>query len=159
MGENERIYRIMLSMEKFEFESISLETSDMSWNSKGLGQIKTEVIENKIIFNETIELHEEFGDTELKDKKMWVFYEDKIEFWHLRNGSYQKIFTFLTDQEKIVLEKKYDCKPDVYLGGLILLEDRLIFTIEIQNSNTDIHHENHRKKERITYTYFRNDKN
>ena len=82
MGENERIYRIMLSMEKFEFESISLETSDMSWNSKGLGQIKTEVIENKIIFNETIELHEEFGDTELKDKKMWVFYEDKIEFWH-----------------------------------------------------------------------------
>ena len=149
MGENERIYRIMLSMEKFEFESISLETSDMSWNSKGLGQIKTEVIENKIIFNETIELHEEFGDTELKDKKMWVFYEDKIEFWHLRNGSYQKIFTFLTDQEKIVLEKKYDCKPDVYLGGLILLEDRLIFTIEIQNSNINIHHENHRKKEKM----------
>ena len=114
MGENERIYRIMLSMEKFEFESISLETSDMSWNSKGLGQIKTEVIENKIIFNETIELHEEFGDTELKDKKMWVFYEDKIEFWHLRNGSYQKIFTFLTDQAKLVLEKKYECKQNVY---------------------------------------------
>ena len=89
---------------------------------------------------------------------MWVFYDGKIESWHFRNESYQKIFTFLTDQEKIALEKKYDCEPDFYLGGLTLLEDRLIFTIEIQNSNIDIHHENHRKKERITYTYIRNDK-
>ncbi|MFZ1840333.1 MAG: hypothetical protein WAU19_01290, partial [Leptotrichiaceae bacterium] len=82
MSESERIYHVMLSMKKFEFESISLETSDMDWNSKGLGQIKTEVVENKIIFNETIELDDEFGNTELKDKKMWVFYDDKIEFWH-----------------------------------------------------------------------------
>jgi hypothetical protein len=52
----------------------------MDWNSKGLGQIKTEVVENKIIFNETIELDDEFGNTELKDKKMWVFYDDKIYF-------------------------------------------------------------------------------
>ena len=77
MSESERIYHVMLSMKKFEFESISLETSDMDWNSKGLGQIKTEVVENKIIFNETIELDDEFGNTELKDKKCGSFMREK----------------------------------------------------------------------------------
>ena len=100
---------------------------------------------------------------------MWKFFNDRIEFWRYRNGNYENILSFIEKDNNIVLLKDYICYPDMYSGSLDLLDDRLIFSMFIENTNINITRiedspienverkmirDGHRKKEKIVYTYY-----
>lgn len=146
-----KIIEKFLKIEKFYFESKSLENSQMNWDNKGKGKIqktvkiKEENIENsniKIYFDENIFLE---NGLELKDKKMWEISNKKIKFYHFRNNNFEKIFEFICDKnEKYVMKKIYECEPDSYFGNLKILENEIIFEIKIVGK---------RKNEKIKYIY------
>ena len=181
----EQIYKFMSFVNFLSFESTSLGNSDMNWNYKGDGVVKINVIRNKIAdiideewtdkseiyMDETIELNDDGKIIKLNDRKLWKFFNDKVEFWRYRNGDFENIFSFIEKDNKIFLLNNYTCSLDIYSGLLNLLDDRLIFSIFINNMSTDIAEigdnsiENneekmiqiaHRKKEKIVYTYYIN---
>ena len=181
----EQIYKFMSFVNFLSFESNSLGNSDMNWNYKGDGVIKINVIRNKnadiideewtdkseIYMDETIELNDDGKIIKLNDRKLWKFFNDKVEFWRYRNGDFENIFSFIEKDNTIFLLNNYTCSLDIYSGLLNLLDDRLIFSIFINNMSTDIAEigynsiENneekmiqiaHRKKEKIVYTYYIN---
>ena len=146
-----KIIEKFLKIENFYFESKSLENSQMNWDNSGRGKVEKTVkiedenIENnniKIYFDENIFLENEL---ELKDKKMWEILVNKINFYHFRNDNFEKIFEFICDEnEKYVMKKIYECKPDNYFGNLKILENEIIFEIKIVGK---------RKNEKIKYVY------
>ena len=181
----EQIYKFMSFVNFLSFESTSLGNSDMNWNYKGDGVVKINVIRNKIAdiideewtdkseiyMDETIELNDDGKIIKLNDRKLWKFFNDKVEFWRYRNGDFENIFSFIEKDNTIFLLNNYTCSLDIYSGLLNLLDDRLIFSIFINNMSTDIAEigdnsiENneekmiqiaHRKKEKIVYTYYIN---
>ena len=181
----EQIYKFMSFVNFFSFESTSLANSDMNWNYKGDGIVKINVIRNKIAdiideewtdkieiyMDEAIELNDDGKIIKLNDRKLWKFFNDKVEFWRYRNGDFENIFSFIEKDNTIFLLNNYTCSLDIYSGLLNLLDDRLIFSIFINNMSTDIAEigdnsiENneekmiqiaHRKKEKIVYTYYIN---
>ena len=181
----EQIYKFMSFVNFFSFESTSLANSDMNWNYKGDGVVKINVIRNKIAdiideewtdkieiyMDEAIELNDDGKIIKLNDRKLWKFFNDKVEFWRYRNGDFENIFSFIEKDNTIFLLNNYTCSLDIYSGLLNLLDDRLIFSIFINNMSTDIAEigdnsiENneekmiqiaHRKKEKIVYTYYIN---
>ncbi len=181
----EQIYKFMSFVNFLSFESTSLANSDMNWNYKGDGVVKINVIRNKIAdiideewtdkieiyMDEAIELNDDGKIIKLNDRKLWKFFNDKVEFWRYRNGDFENIFSFIEKDNTIFLLNNYTCSLDIYSGLLNLLDDRLIFSIFINNMSTDIAEigdnsiENneekmiqiaHRKKEKIVYTYYIN---
>ena len=181
----EQIYKFMSFVNFLSFESTSLANSDMNWNYKGDGVVKINVIRNKIAdiideewtdkieiyMDEAIELNDDGKIIKLNDRKLWNFFNDKVEFWRYRNGDFENIFSFIEKDNTIFLLNNYTCSLDIYSGLLNLLDDRLIFSIFINNMSTDIAEigdnsiENneekmiqiaHRKKEKIVYTYYIN---
>ena len=148
----EQIYKIMSFVNFLSFESNSLGNSDMNWNYKGDGVIKINVIRNKnadiideewtdkseIYMDETIELNDDGKIIKLNDRKLWKFFNDKVEFWRYRNGDFENIFSFIEKDNTIFLLNNYTCSLDIYSGLLNLLDDRLIFSIFINNMSTDI---------------------
>ena len=181
----EQIYKFMSFVNFFSFESTSLANSDMNWNYKGDGVVKINVIRNKIAdiideewtdkieiyMDEAIELNDDGKIIKLNDRKLWKFFNDKVEFWRYRNGDFENIFSFIEKDNTIFLLNNYTCSLDIYSGLLNLLDDRLIFSIFKNNMSTDIAEigdnsiENneekmiqiaHRKKEKIVYTYYIN---
>lgn len=181
----EQIYKFMSFVNFLSFESTSLANSDMNWNYKGDGIVKINVIRNKIAdiideewtdkieiyMDEAIELNDDGKIIKLNDRKLWKFFNDKVEFWRYRNGDFENIFSFIEKDNTIFLLNNYTCSLDIYSGLLNLLDDRLIFSIFINNMSTDIAEigdnsiENneekmiqiaHRKKEKIVYTYYIN---
>lgn len=146
-----KIVEKFLKIEKFYFESKSLENSQMNWNNSGRGKVQKivkfedENIENnniKIYFDEDIFLE---NGMELKDRKMWEISNKKIKFHHFRNNIFEKIFEFICDEnEKYVMKKIYECEPDSYFGNLKILENEIIFEIKIVGK---------RKNEKIKYIY------
>ena len=76
---------------------------------------------------------------------MWEISNKKIKFYHFRNNIFEKIFEFICDEnEKYVMKKIYECKPDNYFGNLKILENEIIFEIKIVGK---------RKNEKIKYVY------
>ncbi len=146
-----KIIEKFLKIEKFYFESKSLENSQMDWDNKGCGKIvKVMKIEEETPINESIKIYFDEkifleNGMELKDKKMWEILVNKINFYHFRNNNFEKIFEFICDEnEKYVMKKIYECEPDSYFGNLKILENEIIFEIKIVGK---------RKNEKIKYIY------
>lgn len=139
----EDIKNHMKKANKFDFYSRSIENSKMDWNHNGNGNIVDKKIskENEIYFFEEISLE---NGMKLNDKKMWKFEENKISFYHYRNNEYEKIFSFIIENERLEMEKEYECKPDFYFGKLRLENGKIYFKIEILGKN---------KNEKIEYIY------
>ena len=146
-----KIIEKFLRLKNFEFESKSLENSQMDWNNKGWGKIvKVMKIEEETPINKSIKIYFDEkifleNGMELKDRKMWEISNKKIKFYHFRNNIFEKIFEFICDEnEKYVMKKIYECKPDNYFGNLKILENKIIFEIKIVGK---------RKNEKIKYVY------
>ena len=141
VSETEEIYNKFILVKRLDFISRSLKDSNMNWNYKGKGEICVRQDNNDIYFSEDIYIDE---NTLLKDRKMWRFEKDVIEFYHFRNKNYEKIFTFTVKGGEFLLKQKYECALDCYSGSLKIKGEDICFRINIRGK---------RKNEEITYIY------
>ena len=128
--DNLYLIKIFEKIKKFSFSSRSLENSEMNWNYTETGKTK---IVSKIT----------------SDKNEFYFFDsingNSIEFYHFRNGVYEKIFKFLFFKNKFLLKEEYFCDPDIYSGGIQIFDYGISFSITIKGK---------RKNELIEYIYY-----
>lgn len=136
------LFELLKKTNRLIFTSSSLSGSEMNWNYAGDGRTIVSVDGNRIYFLDRITLDEKLS---YEDKKLWVFKEDDVEFWHDRGNSYEKIFTFFKKDEKF-FSKEYECGSDMYMSKLTIQEDDVLFMIQIKSN---------KKNEVIEYKYYR----
>lgn len=139
----ENIAKLFKSVNTLLFTSSSLYGSKMNWNYNGNGKTIVNCDINKIYFLDRITLDNKLS---YEDKKMWVYNDKELEFWHYRNNSYEKIFTFYKDNANILLTKEYVCGNDIYMGKLEINEADITFMMEIKSD---------KKNELIKYRYLK----
>ena len=100
--DNLYLIKIFEKIKEFSFSSRSLENSEMNWNYTGTG--KTKIVskitsdKNEFYFFDRIFIENSYvkdNNLILKDRKLWCINGNSIEFYHFRNGVYEKIFKFL----------------------------------------------------------------
>ena len=98
------LFELLKKTNRLIFTSSSLSRSEMNWNYAGDGRTVVNVEGNKIYFLDRITLDEKLS---YEDKKLWVFKEDEVEFWHDRGNSYEKIFinSILEIKPKIIADQ------------------------------------------------------
>ena len=108
--DNLYLIKIFERIKKFSFNSRSLENSDMNWNYSGTGKTrivsKVTLDKNEFYFFDSIFIENSYvkdNNLILKDRKLWCIDGNSIEFYHFRNGIYEKIFKKENYEE--VLEK------------------------------------------------------
>lgn len=139
----ENIAKLFKSVNTLFFTSSSLYGSKMNWNYEGSGKTIVDYDINKIYFLDRITLDNKLS---YEDKKMWIYNNKKFEFWHYRNNSYEKIFTFYKDDTNTLITKEYICGNDIYMGKLEINVENIIFMMEIKSD---------KKNELIKYKYFK----
>ena len=129
------VYEIMRNVRKLSFRAQSLESSSqMDWNYTGEGDVRVEEESGKLYFFEEIILD---NGAVYKDKKLWNFNENCIEFWRFRNREYEKIFEFMLENWEFILKEKYVCVPDLYFGNIQVLRNKICFLIKIRGEKKD----------------------
>jgi len=143
--DNLYLIKIFEKIKEFSFSSRSLENSEMNWNYTGTG--KTKIVskitsdKNEFYFFDRIFIENSYvkdNNLILKDRKLWCINGNSIEFYHFRNGVYEKIFKFL-------LKEEYFCNPDIYSGDIQIFDYGISFSITIKGK---------RKNELIEYIYY-----
>ncbi len=134
-------HRVFSNIRKLHFKAMSLDGSKMSWNHIGKGSVNVKVDYNKIYFNDEIIL--ESGE-KLTDKKLWIFSDDLIEFYHFRSEKYEKIFRYEYIEESFKMTEQYNCSPDIYTSKLEFFQNKIFFVILIVGE---------RKNEKLEYMY------
>jgi hypothetical protein len=138
-----KISKLFENVDKLVFSSSSMGNSQMDWNYNGNGKTAVTCENNKIYFLDRITIDDRLS---YEDKKMWVFDQDELEFWHFRNNAYEKIFTFSKWDYNLLMAGEYICSEDVYMGRIEVEDDGIVFMMEIKSS---------KKNELIKYKYFR----
>ena len=150
--DNSYLIKIFEKINKFSFSSRSLENSVMNWNYTGAG--KTRIVskitsdKNEFYFFDSIFIENSYvkdNNLILKDRKLWCIDGNSIEFYHFRNGVYEKIFEFLFFKNKFILKEEYFCNPDIYSGDIQIFDYGISFSITIKGK---------RKNELIEYIYY-----
>lgn len=137
-------YNRMITVNRLKFDSRSIGKSSMEWNYSGTGDVQVLIDRDEVYFSDSIYLSEEKAPEILNDRKMWKFTDHGIDFYHFRNGSYEKIFQFIFREKRFILSENYICEPDCYSGELSFSDEELYFTLYIVGK---------RKNEEIRYIY------
>ena len=137
-----KLFELLKQTNKLIFTSSSLCRSEMNWNYTGEGSTIVSVDNNKIHFLDRITLDNRMS---YEDKKLWVFDGEKVEFWHDRGNSYEKIFEF-SNKDEVYYAKEFECGNDTYMSNLTVQENDVLLMIQIKSD---------KKNEVIEYKYYK----
>ena len=70
---------------------------------------------------------------------------EKVEFWHDRGNSYEKIFEF-SNKDEVYYAKEFECGNDTYMSKLTVQENDVLLMIQIKSD---------KKNEVIEYKYYK----
>lgn len=145
----DKIFSKLTNSSKLNITINSNENSKMCWNYNGFGQVITKknvyyvnYLRQELYFYEDILLN---NTEKFTDRKLWIYENEQLYFCRYRNGAYEKIITFIYNENKLISKESYICGADSYSGKIEIHEDKVLFEINILGIS---------KNEKIIYNYY-----